>query len=774
MSLSRLRASIASASPAYLALGAFGMAASPAHAQTAQESTTEARTTNLGGMTVSSTALEEEDGVKIDRVASPKFTQPLQDIPQTIQVIGEETFHAQGATTLTEALRNSPGVGTFYAGENGNTTSGDALYMRGFDTSSSIFVDGIRDLGAISRDIFNTEQVEVAKGPAGTDNGRTAPSGAINMVSKRAGLDAAAVASVMIGTDGQKRATMDVNQPLGAIPNAAVRLNAVWQDSDVPGRDHVNNSRVGVAPSFAFGLGTDTRAYLNFLYVDQDNVPDGYVPTVGISGWEPQAGLEQLIGNPVDPSNFYGTRLDHDDVTAKMATFILEHDFADNLKLTNTARWGKTQQDYLLTAFMTTNTNITYTDVNDLSTYTTARSNPTTRNVSNRIITDQLNLRWDFATGAIEHALSTGIEITGEKQVQLAYSSSGALAPASLYNPDWNDVGTYAYWLNGAQNRGKTDTQSFYAFDTAKFFEGALLVTGGIRVDHYKTSYFANAVCGGTGRGAVACGTNPTGTIVETANLSDSGTLFNWKLGAVYKPVESLSLYANYALSQQPPGGDNFTLSSSASSAANPNMKPQKADTIEAGAKWNGLDGMLALNAAVYQTTVSNEINSQVLDDAGNPTQTGKRRVRGIELSAVGHITEPWSISAGYTIQNSKVLEGPVVTSDGTPNMTYTPGDAATLWTTYLLPMGLEFGGGLKYSDGLHRGTDGAAGTPKTTKGYVVFDATASYAITPYAKLRVNAYNLFDKDYVVGINKSGYRYNRGTPQTFLFSADFSF
>src|SRR3546814_1746452 len=75
---------------------------------------------------------------------SPKFTQPLVDTTQTIQVIGSDLFNEQGATTLTEALRNSPGVGTFYVGENGNTTTGDAVYMRGFDTSGSIFVDGIR------------------------------------------------------------------------------------------------------------------------------------------------------------------------------------------------------------------------------------------------------------------------------------------------------------------------------------------------------------------------------------------------------------------------------------------------------------------------------------------------------------------------------------------------------------------------------------------------------------------------------------------------------
>ncbi|HZF85880.1 MAG TPA: TonB-dependent receptor plug domain-containing protein, partial [Burkholderiaceae bacterium] len=76
---------------------------------------------------------------KAETSANPKFTAPLVDTPQTVQVIREQVLREQGATTLTEALRNTPGAGAFYLGENGNTTTGDAVYMRGFDSSSSIF-----------------------------------------------------------------------------------------------------------------------------------------------------------------------------------------------------------------------------------------------------------------------------------------------------------------------------------------------------------------------------------------------------------------------------------------------------------------------------------------------------------------------------------------------------------------------------------------------------------------------------------------------------------
>ena len=132
---------------------------------------------------VSVAAAEPEDTPKVDRVSSPKFTQDLIDTPQTIAIVSQQVLQQQGATTLSQALRNTPGV-TFLLGENGNTATGDSIFMRGFDTQGSIFIDGIRDLGSVTRDTFNTEQVEIAKGPAGPDYGRGAASGYVNLASK--------------------------------------------------------------------------------------------------------------------------------------------------------------------------------------------------------------------------------------------------------------------------------------------------------------------------------------------------------------------------------------------------------------------------------------------------------------------------------------------------------------------------------------------------------------------------------------------------------------
>jgi catecholate siderophore receptor len=709
-------------------------------------------------------------GYKRDRLATAKFTESLHNTPQTIQIIDDELFQQQGATTLTEALRNSPGVGTFYAGENGSTSTGDSIYMRGFDSSSSIFVDGIRDLGSISRDVFNVEQIEVEKGPAGTDNGRSAPTGAINLVSKQAGMNDFVAGSVSAGNDGQKRTTADINHAFAGLPGSALRVNALWQDSDVAGRDHVNNQRWGLAPSLAFGLGSDTRYFLDLLYVKQDNVPDGGVPTIGLPGWQPQTGLEALAGHPVNPENFYGTRADHDDVTAKMATFRFEHDFSDRVKLTNTTRWGRSEQDYLLTAFMGTSSNISASDSSDLSTYTLARSLPTFKDQQNTIITDQLNLRADFTTGTIEHRLSTGLELTRETQKTHGISSTGAWTDANLYAPNWNTSGL-SWQANSAGSDGRTDTAALYAFDTMHFGE-RLLLSAGLRVDRYKTSYENTAVCNNqSGRRGVSCNGASVGSVVQTADLESKDTLLNWKIGAVYKANDSVSIYTNYALSQQPPGGNNFQLSSSANAASNPSMDPQLARTFEIGSKWSLLNDALALNMALFRTNVSNEI-AQGSD--GLYYQTGKKRVEGAELSVVGNLTDNWSIAAGYTRMNTEVVEGTAVAQDGSSNLTYTPDQAFSSWTSYRLPFDLTIGGGVRYSGQMHRGSDGAAGTPTFTKSYTVWDAMLSYPVNSHLALRLNAYNVFDKRYVAAINKSGYRYTPGTPRTFLLSADYRF
>ncbi len=95
----------------------------------------------------------------------------------------------------------------------------------------------------------------------------------------------------------------------------------------------------------------------------------------------------------------------------------------------------------------------------------------------------------------------------------------------------------------------------------------------------------------------------------------------------------------------------------------------------------------LRLTAAIYNTQVKNDIVQDPIDL--QYYQNGKKRVRGVELSAVGKITNAWSISAGFTTMDAKVKQGPSVSADGSPTLAYTPNQAFTAWSTYTLPFGL-------------------------------------------------------------------------------------
>jgi len=736
---------------------------------------------------------------KADTSANPKFTAPLLDTPQTVQVIKEQILREQGATTLTEALRNTPGAGAFYLGENGNTSTGDAIYLRGFDTSSSIFVDGIRDLGSVSRDVFNIEQVEVVKGAASSDIGRTAPTGYINMITKKPKAEDSFYGSIGVGSADYKRGSIDWNKSLSGENGigAAFRLNAVAEDAGVAGRDFVKNKRWGIAPSIALGLNSPTRMYFDYVHIKQNNIPDGGVPTIGLPGYtnpDPLAlGARRRTfldyASRVDSSNFYGTSSDFDNVTSDMFTARFEHDFTPNLTLRNTTRYGKTSQDYMLTSFqgggllatgLAPAANAGYLATpSALNPYgwTVTRNLPTNKDQENTVFVNQTNVTAKFDTGSVGHTLSAGVELMRESQrasnfygagyasVGTTYAPAGSWPAANLYAPN-PYVSGYNRINNGTGSKGTTDTIGLYVFDTLKFNEQWSL-TGGLRYDHYSTDYNATALTLATTRGV------QTATIAPT-NLSLSDNLFTGKIGLVYKPVENGSIYAGYSTGAQPPGGANFALAAggTGNNAARTDFLPQKAKTFEVGTKWDILNKKVSLTAAVYRTDVSNEVvqDSTTLQYY----QTGKKRVQGIELGIAGAITNAWGVSAGFTTQDTKIVSGPSVLADGSGALAYTPKNAFTAWTTYQFPFGLTIGGGARYNGKLYRGTDGAVGTPAYVDAYWVFDAMASYRINKNVDIQLNIYNLTDKDYVASINKSGYRYLPGTPRSARITANFAF
>ena len=201
----------------------------------------------------------------------------LLDTPQSVNVIPAEVIREQGVSTLQDALKNVPGI-TLNAGEGG--THGDLVNLRGFPAGDDYFLDGLRDTGLYTRDTFDYESLEVLKGPASTLFGRGTTGGAINQVSKAPQLYPVMDFALTGGSNAEMRGTADVNYILSDLldDTAAVRLNLMGQRNNVVGRNFARTQKWGAAPSFAYGLGTDTVWTLQYLHEQEDSIPDSGIP----------------------------------------------------------------------------------------------------------------------------------------------------------------------------------------------------------------------------------------------------------------------------------------------------------------------------------------------------------------------------------------------------------------------------------------------------------------------------------------------------------------
>lgn len=663
---------------------------------------------------------------------SSKFTAPLLDTPKSVTVVPAELLEERAATSLVEALKSVPGV-TFNAGEGGQP-AGDNLKIRGFDAGADVFVDGVRDAGSQTRDIFALEQVEVVKGPGSAFTGRGSTGGSVNLVTKKPMLDTFASTRLGAGTDAYKRAALDLNRHFA--DSGAFRLNLLGQDGDVPGRDEVFLSHRGVAGSLAFGLGTPTRIGLDYYYYRTDDMPDYSLP------YGRNAENTAPAGPPVDVDreNFYGL-LDRDfqETGADIGTVEIEHEFGPRLSLRNTMRYGESSNDYIVTNPDDGRGNVpngfVVRNSKSRNSETTTRAN----------LTDVFG---EAETGAVKHRFAAGIELGTEKMYNRNYSvespfngnavtdyanscsAPGAVGAASAYNcttlasPNPHDPWTGAIAPSDNATFAETDTRSIYAFDTLSFGERWSLNLG-LRYDDYETK-------------------QRSGAIDAPTLLENSASFVNHQIGLVYKPAANGSVYVSSGTSSNPSGN---TLGDGTENLAsgNADLEPERSRTYELGTKWDLVDGRLSFTSALFRTEKN---NARVALEPGRraPQETiGEQRVNGFEVGISGDVTTDWRITASYTFLDSTIVDdGPIATNEGNvfPN---TPRNSASLWTTYAIAPTFTIGAGATYVDRRFGNTANTIWVPS----YVTYDVMATYELGKRTRLQLNVQNLTDEAYFV-------------------------
>jgi catecholate siderophore receptor len=666
-------------------------------------------------------------------VSSPKFTVPVRDIPQTINILSSTLLEEQGATTLRDALRNVTGI-TFQAGE-GGTPAGDQMTIRGFSARTDMFVDGVRDTGGYSRDTFNLEQIEVAKGPSSAIAGRGSTGASINMVSKTPRLTPAYSASAEGGNADFRRTTVDLNQPLSRGLGSAVRLNAMWTDAGVPGRDVVENKSWAFAPAAAFGLMGPTRLTLSYQHLSQDNLPDYGLPWVPAAN-EPLAAYANGTP-PVDFSNFYGlTRRDYENVENDLGTVQLEQRLGADFSLRNLTRYGSTRRDSIITPprfVSNTSTDVRRTDVKS-------------RDQNDDILANQTNITGRLTTGRLQHAIVTGVELSREGSTNYLRAETGPDNPVSpntdLYHPNPDMAYTGVFARTGAYTDGTADSAGAYAFDTVSVGD-RWQFTGGLRWDRFDVDYASVAV------GGVA------------TPLSRTDKMVSGRAGAVYKPRTNGSVYLGYA-SAFNPSAEGLALTTTTV-----NLEPEKTRNYELGTKWDLSGERLSVNTAVFRTEKTNA-RTPGLNPGDPPTVlAGQQVVQGVEMGVSGTLTQRWTGFASYSYLHSDITASNTAAEiDG--NLALTPKSTFSLWTTYEVWRNFSIGGGTQYMDAVFRNTVNTTNVPS----YWLFNAVGSLAVNSHLTLRLNANNLADRRYVDRVG--GGHYIPGPGRSVLFSTNVKF
>ncbi len=401
-----------------------------------------------------------------------KLTKPLLDTPQSIAVIPQQLMQDQGITTLRDALRDVPGV-SLQAGEGGQ--QGDNLSIRGFNAQNDFYLDGMRDFGSYYRDPFDTETVEVLKGPSSVLFGRGSTGGTINQVSKQAQLSSVTAGTLSFGTDGTERLTADVDRAIPGLTGAAIRLNAMVDRDGVAGRPEQKNRRFGLAPSLAFGLGTDTRVRLNYLHQQSYDVPDYGIP------W--------LNGKPapVSRSNFYGfPDHDHFRTNVDIGTVRVEHDFNDNFSVDNQLRYASYTRDVRVTEPLIS----AYGGQNIAPVSMPLSSILVNRHVigvSSRETTldNQTDFTARFDTGPIHHTVVSGIEVSRQTSDPTRYNI--AQLQTGLLDPDTSGAFNLAQPISSIAGNVANDYAA-YITDTIDVTP-KLQVIAGWRFDRFDSSF---------------------------------------------------------------------------------------------------------------------------------------------------------------------------------------------------------------------------------------------------------------------------------------------
>lgn len=674
----------------------------------------------------------------------------LIDTPHTITVLTKDQIEESGKTDLKAILAAQAGV-TLGTGENGNAF-GDRYIIRGHEARSDVFVDGLRDPGMTTRESFATDQIEITKGPSSTFAGRGSSGGAVNSITKKAStsynfgrVDASA------GSDNHHRLVLDYNAPVSA--DVAARINLLSAQEDAPNRDGIERSRQGVLLSGVYDNAVDLHVYTDIYALEAKDTPD-------LGSY-----FDSTSRKPAKDIPVYAQEEDFLNSDVLAFTVRTEFDINDKLRFFTSTRYGETSNGYL-----STGARGTVRSADDPLAPLATTINLSTHQGWQEVeyFATQFNLFWDINTRDIEHKLLFGLEFTDETVdngvYNISYNNepncytsgrSGSNPAYCLLDGQGNVYQNASNIIGRSFTKGASDalfaakTIAVYAMDTAKINE-QWQVFAGIRLDNID---YSNDV---VSRG-------------NTLRYAYKDDFYNGHVGVVYSLTDDANLYLSYSTATNINGGESDLgancgyggLCGDPEQAAL--ADPETVQNIELGTKWSVLDEQLFIAGALFQMTKSDVMES--VGDAYSTLgtlNTGKNRIRGVEVAVNGNLTTKLSLQASASLMESEVLASVNETQIGLALSNFAE-KSLYLQLRYQLTDDFVFGGDYTYKGEMYGGQPDTAASFNAANGYYsivvpsysTVSLFANYSLNNSTTLRLNIGNLMDKEYWTAAYRSG-------------------
>ncbi|HEV3059813.1 MAG TPA: TonB-dependent receptor [Vicinamibacterales bacterium] len=646
---------------------------------------------------------------------------PIMETPFSVEVVPSQAIADQQAIRLSDITKNVSGVQTNW----GYGQQYEGFALRGFETNTTLR-DGVRAPGVAGRtsvDVANIEDVEVLKGPAAMLYGRLEPGGLINVVTKQPLATPHFSLQQQVGSYNLSRTTADATGPLTPDGSVLYRVIGEYFSSDSFFTHAPHGKTQFVAPSLTWRPAVKFQANVNVEYRNYDPLLADGIPAIGT----------RPANIPV--TTWVGDLGDQGNITKTLVDVNASYLFNANWKIHGSvvANWQTYNAGEITPISLDETPGPTFGDLANGVWFVHAPSNG--RNLA-------LDVTGHLGTGGVDHAL-----LFGTDYYQLNFSYTGfvnGFAPLdtiNIFNPTYSrptGFGSHAAYSSMPPDwatSGSSGWNGVYAQDQIKLSKTVQVLAGG-RYDWSRTS-----------SGQVLLEYAPPGTTInDLAQTTARETKFSPRLGLIYQPIPSLSLYGNYVQSL----GTWGTQAGIAADVDGHPLPAERSASYEGGFKTEFFQRRLRSTLAVFNITKNNMATRDLSSPNPNALLAiGEARSRGVEVDVAGSLTRQINVIATYAFdaatftKDNTGLQGNAIAN--------VPRHSGSVWLKAQLIPTLFVGGGAVLRGERQGDNQNSFQLP----GYVTVDAVAGYTLKAgHSTLvpQINVSNLTNTRYFINTN----------------------